>query len=225
MEAFNEFQGHKITNIPNTSGVYSWYYKPLTITRVSLSNTLGQFLKSESRITTSIIQRYGVRVRAEGSGTTVLGSEEQSIPEALEQAFANGEEFLTWFFRSPHSVHFSRPIYIGIAKNLYDRVHNQHYVTLLDYWDQDHKVSKFISARPGAVVQEVMDELEVPHSFAIEARVKGIRPRDLMVAILETECMPLDIGPDLESSVNESGTRRSLERILQLLSDPICGRR
>ena len=83
--------------------------------------------------------------------------------------------------------------------------------------------SLFIAANSQTTVQNVLDRLDIPHSFALEARVRGISSKDLMVSVLETDEMPAGIGPDTPTS--DSSTRRALERLLQLLSDPICGRR
>jgi len=80
-----------------------------------------------------------------------------------------------------------------------------------------------MAANDHVTVQAVMDSLDLPHSFALEARVRGISSKDLMVTVLVTEHMPTAIGSDDTGS--DSSTRRALERLLQLLSDPICGRR
>ena len=220
---FQEFQGSRVSYVPDRPGLYAWYYRPTSIRRESTPGTLTHFLSPETRITTYVHQRYGVRTIGQSIGETFLGAEKQAVGDAVAEAFDEAEPFLDWFFRTEQFVHFCRPVYIGIAQNLYERVYSQHYLSLTDYWDDTSQVSRFIAANSQATVQNVMDRLDLPHSFALEARVRGISSKDLMVSVLETEEVPPGIGPDTPTS--DSSTRRALERLLQLLSDPICGRR
>lgn len=218
-----EFQGSRIANIPDQPGLYAWYYRPTVIRRETTPTTLARFLGGQVRISTEIHQRYGVRIAAEMFGETLLGADRQPVGDAIAEAFDEAEPFLNWFFRSAQFAYFCRPVYIGIAKNLYERVYNQHYLALTEYWEDTSRVSRFLAANGRASVQEVMDRLDLPHSFALEARVRGVSSKDLMVSVLVTEDMPSAIGPDTGTS--DTSTRRALERLLQLLSDPICGRR
>jgi hypothetical protein len=220
---YQEFQGSQVANIPDLPGLYAWYYRPATVNRQITVNTLARFFAPETVVKTKITQRYGVQLVSTAIGEVVLGADEQPLSAAITAAFETAEPFMQWFFRSPQFVQFSRPVYIGIAKNLYSRVYGQHYLSLTDYWDDASRVSRFISSNVGASVQDVMNSLDLQHSFALEARVRGISSTDLMVSVLPTDDMPLAIGSD--NSTSESSTRRSLERFLQLLSDPICGRR
>ena len=220
---FQEFQGSRVAYVPDKPGLYAWYYRPTSIRREATPGALTRFLTSETRITTHVHHRYGVRVVGQSFGETVLGAEQQAVGAAVAEAFDAAEPFLDWFFRSEQFVHFCRPVYIGIARNLYERIYSQHYLALTDYWDNSSQVSRFVAANSQATVQNVMDRLDLPHSFALEARVRGISSKDLMVSVLVTEDMPAGIGPD--TPMSDSSTRRALERLLQLLSDPICGRR
>jgi hypothetical protein len=220
---FLEFQGSHVSYVPEKPGLYAWYYRPISIGRESTTGALTRFLTSETRITTHIHHRYGVRIVGQSQGETVLGSEQKAVGAAIAEAFDEAQPFLEWFFRSEQFVHFCRPVYIGIVSNLYERVYSQHYLSLTGYWDDSSDVSRFIAANGHTTVQNVMNRLDIPHSFALEARVRGISSKDLMVSVLITEEMPAGIGPDTPAS--DSSTRRALERLLQLLSDPICGRR
>ncbi|NVI09253.1 hypothetical protein [Paraburkholderia youngii] len=220
---YQEFQGSQVANIPELPGLYAWYYRPAAVNRNVTVKTLARFFSPQTSVRTVVHQRYGMQLSCKATGEILLGSDEQPVSAALTSAFDTAEPFMQWFFRSPQFVQFSRPVYIGIAKNLYDRVYNQHYLALTQYWDDKHRVSRFISANADSSVQDVMDNLDLPHSFALEARVRGITSTDLMVSVLPTDDMPPGIGPD--SAQSESSARRSLERFLQLLSDPICGRR
>lgn len=223
--SYKEYQGGKITSIPEKPGLYAWYYRPLSVSAESALNAIRRFFLAENAVVTKIDQRYGMKLLINGHGELVFGAEEQSAEEAIEKALSSSKDFLDWFFKSESFVYFSRPLYIGIAKNLYERVYVQHYSALLDYWSEGSQVSRFVNANPDVGVQGVMDKLGVNHSFALEARVRCIPPRDLMVAVLETDTMPKAIGVDTDSLSDESSTRRSLERLLQLMADPICGRR
>jgi len=223
MSTYTEYRDTRLTRIPQVSGLYAWYYRPRVVNRESIVKTLSRFFASESRITTSVHQRYGVKLVGSSAGEVVFGSDEGSVQSAMTDAFTNAEPFLEHFFASHYFAHFCRPIYIGIAKNLYDRVYCQHYVSLTDYWQDESGVSRYLSANGDATVQQVMDTLDLSHSFALEARVRGIAPSELSVSILETDQIPDSIGSDATN--NESTTRRALERLLQLLADPICGRR
>jgi hypothetical protein len=220
MSEYTEFRDARLTRIPQVSGLY---YRPRVVNREAIVKTLSRFFASESRITTSVHQRYGVKLVGSSAGEVVFGSDEGSVQSAMTDAFTNAEPFLEHFFASQYFAHFCRPIYIGIAKNLYDRVYGQHYVSLADYWQDESGVSRYLAANGDATVQQVMDTLDLSHSFALEARVRGIAPSELSVSILETDQIPDSIGSDTAS--NESTTRRALERLLQLLADPICGRR
>src|SRR5262249_27349531 len=151
---------------------------------------LTRFLTGEVRISTQVFHRYGIRVLGETIGDTYLGLEKQAIGDAVAEAFKEAQPFLSWFFHSDQFVHFCRPIYIGIAKDLYERVYNQHYLALNEYWDDSSRVSRFLSSNGEATVQDAMDQLDLPHSFALEARVRGISTADLMVAILATDEIP-----------------------------------
>jgi len=220
---YQEFRGSRVSNVPDSPGLYAWYYRPVVVTRDTTITTLGKFFAPESRVRTVVNQRYGLKLISETMGSLTLGSDNQPITDAIERVFDDAEPFLRWFFSTPQFVQFCRPVYIGIAKNLYDRVYNQHFVSLTQYWDTSSSISRFLSANRSVTVQQAMDTLDLPHSFALEARVRGMPSHDLMVSVLMTDEMP-DIGSDTINST-ESNTRRSLERFLQLLADPICGRR
>lgn len=222
--SYMELRGRQMEQIPQAPGLYAWYYRPQLISKKSMMPSLVKLLSGSAQIKTEVVQRYGVRMRSEQSAQITIGSDNRSIPEAISSAFETADDFLQFFYGSAQFAHFCRPIYIGIAKNLYDRVYGQHYSSLIDYWAPDSKISKFVSGSPDASVQMVMDKLSLPHSFALEARVCDIAPQELMVSIHPTDKMPNSIGPDLENSA-ESETRRALERMLHLLSDPVLGRR
>jgi hypothetical protein len=218
-----EFQGSRVANIPERPGLYAWYYRPAHVNRDLIIETLTRFFAPESSVITTVRQRYGMHLISKAKGEIFLGVDEQPIKEALCSAFTTAEPFMNWFFRCQQFVQFSRPVYIGIAENLYERVYSQHFLSLTEYWDDGSQVSRFLAANSQTSVQNVMDSLELPHSFALEARVCGICSTDLMVSVLFTDNVPAAV--ECDTSLSEPRTKRSLERFLQLLSDPICGRR
>ena len=109
--------------------------------------------------------------------------------------------------------YFAKPLYIGIdTKNLHRRI-KEHYDLLDQLWNPNSVISKYLAGHPNATLEEVLKELNLTHSFAVEARVKEITLRDLVVCVYQIE--RLDSPDEL----------KKLEHILQLLADPICGRR
>jgi hypothetical protein len=221
-----QFQsGREIAKIPSVSGLYAWYYKPVFPDSSILIQTLKSFLDTPGQLSTQIDMRYGVNLVAKSSLKMLYGSQNQSIEEITNEALQKSESFILHFFKSEAVQFFTRPIYIGIAKNLYRRVYTQHFSQLVEKWDDNSRISKYLTLRPDVTVQTVMDELNLPHSFALEARVRKIPPRDLMVQIFTTDELPNDIGSDDEDSQSDTQHRRTLEKLLQIMADPICGRR
>jgi hypothetical protein len=220
----HQFQGNQIPRIPCSPGLYAWYYKPLVIDATKISKTLSSFLENTTEISTEIEMRYGLKLVSKSSLKAEFGSQKQSASDIINQVVNQADNFFENFFKS-NAVHsFSRPIYIGIAENLKTRVYKQHYLKLIEMHDDDSPVNRYLSLYPNANVQEVMDRLNLPHSFALEARVRGIAPRDLAVNIFLSDLLPSDIGIDSDDPQLETPARRALERLLQLVADPICGR-
>jgi hypothetical protein len=221
-----QFQGgRQIAQIPKTSGLYAWYYKPLITNTDTLTKTLTSFLEYPCQIHSQIDMRYGVRLMAESSLDMYYGSKNQSVSDIFAEAIQCGENFIIHFFKSEAVQFFTRPIYIGIAKDLYTRVYTQHYLSLDQMWDDNSRISKYLTLHPNATVNTVMETLNLNHSFALEARVRKIASRDLMVSIFPTDNLPVEIGGDIEDDSSETNYRRILEKLLQIMADPICGRR
>jgi hypothetical protein len=219
-----ELRGDNVVEAPQRPGLYAWYYRPINPTKKNLMETLGRLLTTRPMVKTTVSQRYGIRYISETPASVVLGSDGINISNSISDAFEQASPYLMSLFQSNQFVYFYRPIYIGIAKNLRERIYSQHYTSLLDYWDEENSVSKFLKSNQSASVDDVMKQLDLPHTFALEARILGISPRDLLVCVFPTDLLPENIGPDSEND-NDSKSRRSLERLLQLISDPVCGRR
>jgi len=221
-----QFQGgSQIARIPQISGLYAWYYKPLLVDTNTLTKNLISFLDNQGEIQTQINMRYGIRLISESSLNIFYGSQKQSLADIFTEAIEHGENFVIHFFKSEAVQFFTRPIYIGVAQNLYTRVYQQHYSSLIDMWDDNSRISKYLTLHPEITIQTVMNELNLSHSFALEARVRKIAPRDLMVHIFPTDELPSEIGSDDEDTQSDTKYRRILEKLLQIIADPICGRR
>ena len=217
-----QFQGSQVARVPNIPGIYAWYYKPLVINAENIGNVLSSFFKESGEISSEIKMRYGLRFVSNSFVETVYGSRHESIEDILSDSILSADQFLVDLFKSNALFFFTRPIYIGIAKNLYERIYSQHYLSISELWDDDSSVSRHLKYFPEATTQEVIKKLGINHSFALEARVRRIPLRDLMVHIFPTESIPADALEDDSEESNPS--RRALEKLLQLISDPICGR-
>ena len=220
-----QFRGSQVSRVPTSSGLYAWHYSPLTINEKAISSNLSSFLDNTVKVSTEIEMRYGLKLVSESFPSAQFGTQKQSSTEVVHQAVTKAGNFFSTFFKSSIVESFSRPIYIGIAKNLNNRVYNQHYSSLVAMYDVDSPVNRYLSRHPTSTVQELMDKLDLPHSFALETRVKGVAPRDLSVSVFITDLLPEDIGSDEDDPKLDSQSRRALERLLQLIADPVCGRR
>lgn len=221
----NQYQGPQIASVPTRAGLYAWYYKPLVVDKETVGRTLSTFMESPGIMSTEIRMRYGVILEGNTNLSVSYGAQRQAAAEVLEDAIERAGTFFSDFFKSKTLQLFTRPIYIGVAKNLYQRVYQQHYLTLDEYWGVDNPINKFLTSFPTSDVQSVINRFDLQHSFAIEARVRGISPRDLAVHVYPTDELPRDIGPDSDDPLADTPTRLALERIFQLLADPVCGRR
>lgn len=221
----HQFKASQIARVPYYSGLYAWYYKPLIIDEESIIKTLTSFIDTSTKVFTKVEMRYGLKLISESRLKAEFGSQKQSAFEVIDQVVKKSDNFFSDFFKSSFVQNFSRPIYIGIAKNLNTRVYSQHYSSLIEMYDITSPVNRYLSLHPDSTVQEVMDDLDLPHSFALEARVRNIAPRDLVVNVFITDSLPEDIGSDSEDPQFDTPSRRALERLLQLVADPICGRR
>ena len=117
---------------------------------------------------------------------------------------------------------FCRPIYIGITERpLRTRLYDEHYLALDELWTETSPVSRYLAANDSRTDFDVIaNELGLKHTFALEARVRGIRPRDLLVHVMYMPSSAMDdmVGDGLTEPL------RDLERLLHLLSFPVCGR-
>ena len=212
-----EFQGSDIVDTPDSPGIYAWYYRPRAFGRgtKNVAEIMGKLITNPTSVKTEIALRYGLTWSVD-SNVDILYSSTQKHQLALEtvsDAVVNGSGLLKSFLQNLMVPYFAKPLYIGAAyQSLRSRI-KKHYDTLTRLWDSNAAVSKYLMSHPNASVEEVLENLDYTHSFAVEARVKGIAAVDLVVCVYHID------------SLNNTGELRELERILQILADPICGRR
>jgi len=167
------------------------------------------------KVTTEIHNRYNVRYIGESYLEAFHGSKRLTNFELIEKVVKTNPVFISNFLRKSMVPAFCSPLYIGITKNLNNRVYKQHYTQLNDYWEDDSSVSKYLRSNKTYDVKEIQKILGLPHSFALEARIKGLAPRDLMVYM----CLM-----DTVNTSENLNDRESIENLLQIIADPICGR-
>jgi len=217
------FRGGRIAQVPPGPGIYAWYYKPRRADWPSISAQLPRLLDSHVQIETSASLRYGMQLRSTAAARLYYQSERREFGDTIEDLSAPEREMVVRFLTDDTFLTFSRPLYIGIAKSLNQRVYDQHYSSLVKYWDDASEVHRYMLAEPDATVEQLTAALQLRRSFALEARARGMAPGDLIVYAYPTAEFVGAIKEDGEA--DEEGMRRSLERVLHLLADPICGRR
>ena len=229
-ESIQHFPGSRAADVPATPGLYAWYYRPLALANQQdehIASILGRFLDDPGRLQAQIDLRYHLHWEGQTTLQAWHGTDRRSVPSLVETALSRNSEFFRLFLSQQMTPIFSRPIYIGISNNLQRRVFHEHYQSLVGYWDTGSALSRFLNNRPQSSVQDVMEALGLSHSFALEARVRGIAPRDLTVFICETRSvLSLIDGEGLpEAEQDNQPNLRDVERVMQLLADPVCGRR
>ena len=193
---------------PEHPGIYAWYYRPQASGN-NVPDILGQLIKTPFRVKTEIAMRYRVIWTAEAEVEVLHGAERHPADQVVANIVTDGGELIKSLLQHAMVPYFATPLYIGISQNLSRRV-KEHYDSLTRFWETDAPVRSYLEQNPHAAVEEVMDQFDLNHSFPLNARVKGIAPSDLVVCVFPVE-------------VQEK--RRNLEKILQILADPICGRR
>lgn len=215
--------GKELIKVPKVSGLYAWYYKPLVVDSQTAIQSISSFFDFPGRISTEVEMRYGVRLVANAYPITVHGYNRESAEDVIKQTLSSSGVFINELFKSDALEIFTKPLYIGMAKNLHKRVYLEHYQLLDELWNDQSPISTYLRLNPQSTVRDVMDNLDIDHSFALEARVRKIATRDLMVRILQTNYPGSDQDSD-DRSLDRT-EQRALEKLLQIISDPVCGRR
>lgn len=210
------FQGSAVVNVPELPGIYAWYYRPLALGDRE-TQIIGKLLTSPSQVETEIGMRYGLKWQVESDVDILYSANDMPANEFVSEIVSDGGNLINSFLQDLMVPHFAKPLYIGIHKtNLRERI-QQHRDLLTQLWQSDSLVSQYLEAHPDATIDKVIKDLnsnspglKLRHSFALNARVKGLTPRDLVVYVYP---------------IQNTNKLRKLEQILQFLTDPICGRR
>lgn len=216
------FQGEDIKKIPTKPGIYAWYYRPIGRSVVStgqLKKTLASLVPYPEKVRTEIKNRYNIRYIGDADLAPYYGANKISCEDKIDEAVGFCPKFIGKFVKDFMIPAFTSPLYIGITNDLYKRVYNQHYKELTDLWLADSHVSKFMASSKPEKIQELLDFLGLSHNFATEARFRGFAPRDLGVFVCPTEQIALT-----EEEIDDEKNRYAIEDLLQIISDPICGR-
>ena len=211
-----EFQGSSRIPIPELPGIYAWYYRPAALGKQT-TEILGKLITNPSSVKTEIAMRYGLTWEADSDVNILHSAERKPADKFISETTANSGGSIKSFLLDFMVPHFAKPLYIGIHRtNLHERI-LQHRDLLTRLWNSESPVHQYLSTHPNATVEKVIKELNrnVPdlnlkHTFALNARVKGLTLRDLVV---------------YACPIQNSEQLSKLEQILQLLTDPICGRR
>jgi len=217
------YRGARIADVPDGPGIYAWYYKPRTRHWPLIAAQLTRLLDSSVQFETTAVLRYGIQLRGSAAAKVFYQADKQELGDAIANLSEAQTEMIISFLTDESFLQFSRPLYIGIARSLNKRVYDQHYISLCNYWDDNSDVNGFLQSNPNATVEQVAATVQIKRSFALEARTRGLAPTDLVVYAFPTNHFTADLAYDEDS--DEEDMRRSLEKILHLLADPICGRR
>lgn len=216
-----EFHGSQVADVEEVAGVYAWYYVPDVSRKSILEKTLPvieSFVREERTARLQISDLY----RMELVGDAVLSRlplSNDSMSDVVSSLISRSPFVQSLVLSQTFITRFCRPIYIGLSKSLRTRVYETHYLDLDSYWDPSSPVSKTLaSSRSPLSVNDVADALGTRHSFALEARVRGIRTRDLLLQVLYIR------DGSLDAFAEDSVPLREIERLLHLLSFPVCGR-
>ena len=210
-----EFQGSDIVDTPECPGIYAWYYRPRVFGKGTKNATeiMGKLITNPIGVKTEIAMRYGLTWAVDSNVDVLYGAKREPADNVLSETVASGGELIESFLQNLMVPYFAKPLYIGIdTKSLHRRI-KEHCDLLDSLWNPNSGVSKYLTGHRNATVEEVLAELDLTHSFAVEARIMEITLRDLVVCVYQIE--ELDNPAELQK----------LEDILQLLADPICGRR
>ena len=200
------YQNQGLADIPHTPGLYAWYYRPRRQDIMSFTTRFDKLLQQSYSISTTVDFRYNQHIAVKNTGT--------QQPEAHRTSFGDAAPVLAELFAGESFLGFCRPLYIGVAakQTLYTRVYKQHFTQFSSYWQENSNVNTFLTRNPDATLDELASATGEEVKFALQARFYGISPQDLAVSVLPVDAESADKLVAIES-------------LLQLLADPVCGRR
>ncbi len=206
MDSRRIYQNQSLAEIPQTPGLYAWYYRPRRVDILNFTTRFDALLQQRYVISTEVEFRYKRKVVVKNTGI--------DQPDPQQTSFGDAAPVLADLFAGESFLGFCRPLYIGVAakQTLYTRVYQQHFMDFSSYWQDNSNVNTFLIRNPNATLDELLSETGKDVSFALQARYFGISPQDLAVSVL-----PVDA---------ESADKLfAIEKLLHLLADPVCGRR
>lgn len=225
------YQGSETARIPERKGIYAWYYNPVEPSGAAVRRTLNLLLGQPGKIRTQVEMRYGVKWLSESPIRITQGAAYRDVTDLIEGSLGSAENLILKFVSGGAFPLFARPLYIGIAKNLFTRVFLGHYQQLSDHWDDGSRASRFLRSNANADIATVMERTGLPHSFALEARICNIGIKDLAVCTYDLDKVPASVETELDNAEEQSPASdeipsiRPLEFLLQMLADPAFGRR
>jgi hypothetical protein len=220
----NGFRLHELSSAPEEPGVYAWYYQ-IELSKKDIQDCIERVVQSNSEserrdIVKTFLERrlfmyyretpYEVSLRGPMK-PTYAGSvyNQVMISEALVERITEDPERLNGLrdlLRDSVPL-FSSPIYIGVAKNLRNRL-LQH-KALIEKFQNAQALEDF--SPPAEAADEQSREAERDHSFARE--VSTIRNFATQYLVAYTMAFPVD-----------EHLRVDLENILNRINYPLCGR-
>lgn len=224
--------GEKVHKAREVPGIYAWYYAPpvLTDTR-DIAAFVESMFDAPVGLQTHLKLSYGLHARGSNDLSLRVSTEGLTVGELAARAIEENGELVANALSEMFVPYFARPLYIGIASNLHRRVYGDHYNQLVQMREEQHKVSRFLRAGPSGAIERLRflkKEHGLRHSFALEARVRELDPRYLKAYLAEFDGLTAlreyegDIG-DIED-YDDKGVRRAVERLLHLVTQPVCGR-
>jgi hypothetical protein len=223
---FQAYRGSRLFQIDSVPGIYAWYFQPFVETSWSFDNvakTFASLLNSPPQIRTTVDLRYGIRWEVSTPMALAESSQTQRKDSQLFERVSEGSPFLKDFITSNLAPAFSRPLYIGLSEDLNRRICKDHYEALSEFWEDDSFVSRYVTANQLATVGQTMHDLSIGHSFALEARVRAISPADLVVFVQPLPEL-LTLSDKTQSKSDLPKKLREIEKVLQWLADPVCGK-
>ena len=206
--------------VPSASGIYAWYYRP-KISEKSLKDLESELQNisladRKIRISAFLQREIFEFLREEDYVATMDGGLrpnyvgrlkfESPLSESLCVKIAQNPSQL-WSIRSVLEnlqFYFTPPIYVGMAKNLRDRLkRHKYHIDNIDFTKTDGAVAGFLD--------DIEQSEQYSLTFALDVSRRNLSLDRLCVAV-----HVIDVGDNSHNSV---------ENILNRIAHPLCGRR
>ena len=152
-----QFQGSRTVDTPHGPGIYAWYYRPHAFNEREVE-TLGKLITAPYNVKTEIAMRYNLLWETDSNVNVLHGGKQKRKPvnQAVSDLIANEDDLIISFFRSGMIPYFAKPLYIGQAENLFKRVYKDHYLPLMELWEPDGGITKYLEENRDADVEDVL---------------------------------------------------------------------